>query len=244
MSAPAFDAVAIGNAIVDIIGQCDDAFLERHGSAKGSMRLVEVSEAAALYDNMGPALEVSGGSAANTMVGLASFGGAAGFIGKIADDSFGAVFAHDIRAAGVAFTTPASTGTEPTALSLVLVTPDGERTMHTHLGVSPDLGDAELDGALLESTRVVYLEGYLFDRDKAKAAFHNAAAMARKAGGKVALSLSDSFCVDRHREAFQQLVANGVDILFANQDEITALYQTQSVDDALTQLQQGGPSFT
>lgn len=227
------DVVGIGNAIVDIIGRCNDAFLAKHGAAKGHMRLVDADTVKRLYDDMGPAVEVSGGSVANTMVGIASLGGKAGFIGKVADDEFGRIFAHDIRAAGVTFvTTPAAKGGEPTARSLILVTPDGERTMNTFLGVSPLLDKGEVDPELVRSGAIVYLEGYLFDRPEAKAAFRQAADIARKAGRRVALSLSDSFCVDRHRADFLDLVRNSVDVLIANESEITSLYQVKSFDEA------------
>jgi sugar/nucleoside kinase (ribokinase family) len=227
------DVVGIGNAIVDIIARCEDAFLARHGCAKGGMQLVDAATVSRLYAGMGPATEISGGSAANTMVGIASFGGRAGFIGKTAGDQFGQVFGHDIRAAGVTFTTvTAAKGSEPTGRCLVLVTPDGQRTMHTFLGVSPQLGGGEVDADLIGSARIVYLEGYLFDRPEAKAAFRQAAAIAAKAGRQVALSLSDPFCVDRHRQEFLDLVRASVDILFANEAEITSLYQTRSFDEA------------
>jgi sugar/nucleoside kinase (ribokinase family) len=238
MTAPAhrFDVIGIGNAIVDIIGHCDDAFLTRHGAPKGHMRLVDAQTVEALYADMGPAVEISGGSVANSMVGLSSFGGRAAFIGKIADDEFGRIFAHDIRAAGVAYETkPASAprnGGAPTARCLVLVTPDGERTMSTFLGVSPELDNGAIDAGMIASAGIVYLEGYLFDRDAAKAAFREAAAIAAKAGRKVALSLSDSFCVNRHRAEFLALVRDSVDILFANESEITALYETTSFEEA------------
>ena len=230
--------VGIGNAIVDIIARCDDAFLERHGRAKGSMQLVDASAADKLYADMGPGVEVSGGSVANTIVGVASLGGKAGFIGKTAADEFGHVFGHDIRAAGVSFTTPAAAaGSAPTGRCLILVTPDGQRTMNTFLGVSPELGAAELDAALIGSARIVYLEGYLFDRPQAKAAFHQAAEIAAKAGRQVALSLSDSFCVDRHRPEFLELIRSRIDILFANEAEVTSLYETQSFDEAARRAQ-------
>lgn len=232
MTASKFDVCAIGNAIVDIIGRCDDAFLLRHGAAKGSMRLVDADAIVALYGGMGPAVEISGGSAANTMVGVASLGGRSTFIGKVADDEFGRIFAHDIRAAGVHFATPAATAGAPTARSLILVTPDGERTMNTFLGVSPELAAAEVDDATVNAASIVYLEGYLFDRPEAKAAFAKAAMTANSAGRKVALTLSDSFCVDRHRGEFLNFIKEKVDILFANQSEITSLYQTNSFDEA------------
>jgi sugar/nucleoside kinase (ribokinase family) len=230
------DVVGIGNAIVDTIGRCDDAFLARHGCAKGSMRLVDAPAIAALYDAMGPGVEISGGSVANSMVGVASFGGKAGFIGKTADDEFGRIFAHDIRAAGVGFATKAAArGEDGTGRCLVLVTPDGQRTMNTYLGVSPQLSGGEVDAALVASARIVYLEGYLFDRPEAKTAFRQAAAIAANAGRQVALTLSDPFCVDRHRDEFLALIRSHVDILFANEAEIVALYRTSSFDEAAAQ---------
>ncbi len=231
------DVVGIGNAIVDIIGRCDDAFLARFGRTKGSMQLVDAAAVLELYDAMGPGIEISGGSVANTMVGVASFGGKSGFIGKTADDQFGEIFRHDIRAAGVTFTTPPASSGEPTGRSLILVTPDGQRTMNTALGVSPQLGGGEVDADLIRSARILYLEGYLFDRPEAKAAFRQAADIAANAGRQVALSLSDPFCVDRHRPEFLELVKKSVDILFANESEIASLYQTQSFDAAAEQAQ-------
>src|SRR5512134_3286691 len=225
MTPSRFDVVGIGNAIVDIIGRCDDDFLARHGAPKGHMRLVDAATITALYSEMGPAIEVSGGSAANTMVGLASLGGRAAFIGKVADDEFGRIFRHDIRAAGVRFDTPPVGGRDPTSRSLILVTPDGERTMSTYLGISTDLDDGEVDPELIASAGIVYLEGYLFDRPEAKAAFRQAASLAAKAGRKVALSLSDGFCVERHRAEFLDLIRHGVDILVANESEVTSLYE-------------------
>lgn len=235
MSQTKHDVVGIGNAIVDIIGRCDDAFLTAHGAPKGHMRLVDAATVTKLYGAMGPAVEISGGSAANTMVGIASFGGRSGFIGKVADDEFGRIFAHDIRAAGVSFQTEPAKGGAPTARSLILVTPDGERTMNTFLGVSPELNQGEVDAELVGSAAIVYLEGYLFDQPAAKAAFRQAASLARKAGRRVALTLSDSFCVDRHRAEFLDLIRKEIDILFANESEITSLYQVKSFDDAARQ---------
>jgi sugar/nucleoside kinase (ribokinase family) len=237
MSEIRYDVVGIGNAIVDIIGHCDDAFLARYGAPKGHMRLVDAQTATNLYDAMGPAVEISGGSAANAMVGVASFGGRAAFIGKVADDEFGRIFAHDIRAAGVAFETPPATGGAPTARSLILVTPDGERTMNTFLGVSPELNRGEVDAALVRTAQIVYLEGYLFDRPEAQEAFRQAAEIAANAGRRVALTLSDSFCVGRHRAEFLELIRSHIDILFANEHEITALYETSSFDEAARRVQ-------
>jgi sugar/nucleoside kinase (ribokinase family) len=236
MTAISYDVVGIGNAIVDIIGRCDDAFLKARDLKKGGMQLLfDVAGVEALYAGMGPAVEISGGSAANTIVGVASLGGRAAFIGKVADDELGHIFAHDIRAAGVAFDTPPAKGGAPTARSLILVTPDGERTMNTFLGVSPELDNGAIKAETIAAGRIVYLEGYLFDRDAAKAAFREAAAIAAKAGRQVALTLSDGFCVDRHRDEFRSLIKSQVDILFANESEITSLYQTASFDDAARQ---------
>lgn len=238
MGDPRFDVCGIGNAIVDIIGRCDDAFLATHGATKGHMQLVDADMIGTLYDAMGPGVEISGGSGANTMVGIASFGGKAAFIGKVGRDDFGGIFAHDIKAAGVAFETAPSESDTPTARSLILVTPDGERTMNTFLGVSPELGSGEIDKTLIADSAVTYLEGYLFDRDEAKAAFTEAAGYAKAAGRKVALTLSDGFCVDRHRDSFLALIKNDIDILFANEAEITSLYSTQSFDEAARQVGQ------
>jgi sugar/nucleoside kinase (ribokinase family) len=232
MDATRFDVVAIGNAIVDIIGRCDDAFLARHGAAKGTMRLVDSETIATLYGAMGPAVEISGGSAANTMVGLASFGGRAAFIGRVADDEFGRIFRHDITSAGVAYETPALAGCAPTSRSLILVTPDGERTMNTFLGISTDLDGDAVDPETIRASAIVYLEGYLFDRPEAKAAFRQAAGIAKAAGRRVALTLSDPFCVDRHRAEFLELIRADIDILFANEREITSLYETASFEEA------------
>lgn len=234
MSNTRFDVVGIGNAIVDIIGQCDDDFLARHGSPKGHMRLVDTDTVTRLYAEMGPAVEVSGGSVANTMVGIASLGGRAGFIGKVAEDDLGQIFAHDIRAADVHFDTVPSSSGIPTARCLVLVTPDGERTMNTFLGVSPHLNRGEVDADVIRSAGIVFLEGYLFDRPEAKDAFRQAAEIAAGAGRKVALTLSDSFCVDRHRREFLSLVKNSVDILIANESEITSLYQVGTFEEAIS----------
>ena len=232
MTEPLYDVVAIGNAIVDIIGRCDDAFLAKHGAPKGHMRLVDAETISSLYTAMGPAIEISGGSAANTMVGVTSFGGKAAFIGKVAGDEFGRIFRHDIEAAGVKFETRAVHGRAPTSRSLILVTPDGERTMNTFLGISTELDGGEVDPALIHASGIVYLEGYLFDRPEAKSAFREAVSIAKGAGRKVALTLSDGFCVGRHRAEFLDLIKSGIDILFANESEITSLYETTNFDDA------------
>lgn len=232
MSDTRYDVIGIGNAIVDIIGRCDDDFLTKHEAPKGHMRLVDANTVSALYSDMGPAVEISGGSAANTLVGVSSFGGKSAFIGKVAGDEFGKIFAHDIRAAGVAFNSKAVDGKDPTSRSLILVTPDGERTMNTFLGISTEIDHGEVDPDAIKASKIVYLEGYLFDRPDAKAAFRQAVKIAREAGRKVALTLSDGFCVDRHRGEFVELIRDGVDILFANEDEIKSLYETDDFEEA------------
>ena len=237
MTNPAqFDVVGIGNAIVDVIAHADDGFLTSNDLAKGAMTLIDAPRAEALYGKMASAIEASGGSAANTMAGLASLGGRAAFIGKVRDDQLGGIFRHDIRAAGVHFeSSPATTGL-PTARCLIFVTPDAQRTMQTFLGASVDLGPADVDGALIGQAAVVYLEGYLWDRPQAKEAFQRAAGIAHDAGRKVALTLSDSFCVDRHRADFHKLIEGHVDVLFANEAEIKALYQVTDFDAAVQQV--------
>ena len=232
MATARHDVVGIGNAIVDIIGRCDEAFLAQIGAVKGSMRLVDADEIKRIYSGMGPAIEISGGSAANTIAGVASLGGSAAFIGTIADDEFGRIFAHDIRSIGVTFRSAAISSGAPTSRSLILVTPDGERTMNTFLGISTRFGERQLDLDLIRDSAILYLEGYLFDEAEAKHAFHAALKSAKKAGRKVALTLSDGFCVDRHRDEFLHLIRSGIDILFANETEIKSLYQTESFEFA------------
>jgi sugar/nucleoside kinase (ribokinase family) len=227
------DVAGIGNAIVDVLARTDDGFLDRHGLDKGSMRLIDEDQAHALYGKMGPAVEISGGSAANTIAGIASFGGSAAFIGKVRDDQLGEVFAHDIRSLGVAFDTAPAVAGPSTARCMVLVTPDGERTLNTYLGASVGLGPEDVNADLIAGARVTYLEGYLWDPAAAKEAFVKAARLAHGADRIVALTLSDAFCVDRHRAEFRQLVAGEVDLLFANESEITSLYQVKDFDAAL-----------
>lgn len=231
-----YDVTGIGSAIVDIIGRCDDAFLQKFGKTKGAMQLVDTDEIGRIYAAMGPAVEVSGGSVANTIAGIASFGGNAAFIGNVADDEFGRIFTHDIRSIGVTFNATPVSGRTPTSRSLILVTPDGERTMNTYLGISTEFEKDQIDVELISKSAVLYLEGYLFDRDDAKQAFREAAAIAKAHGTKVALTLSDSFCVDRHRAEFLNLIRSGVDILFANESEITSLYQTPDFDSAAANI--------
>jgi sugar/nucleoside kinase (ribokinase family) len=226
MIAASLDVVGIGNAIVDVIANAEDAFLAREALVKGTMTLIDAARAEALYQLMGPAIESSGGSAGNTMAGIASLGGAGAYIGKVRDDLLGEVFRHDITAIGVRFDTEPATSGPGTARCLILVTPDGQRTMNTYLGASVEFGPADIDPDLIAAAGVTYLEGYLFDPPRAQEAFRKAAAIAHEAGRRVALSLSDPFCVGRHRAAFRDLVAGHVDILFANEGEICALYET------------------
>ncbi len=236
MSQPSLDVLGIGNAIVDVIAKTDEAFLKTHGLAKAAMTLIDAERAESLYGVMADGIEASGGSAANSMAGLASLGGRAGFIGKVRDDQLGGIFAHDIRAAGVQFQTPAASSGLPTARCLIFVTDDAQRTMQTFLGASTDLGPADVDEAMIASASVTYLEGYLWDKPQAKEAFLRAAAAAHKAGRKVSLTLSDAFCVDRHRADFKRLVKDHVDILFANEAEILSLYETTNFDDAVAKV--------
>ncbi len=222
MTATEIDVLGVGNAIVDVLAEVDDDFLVAEGIAKGGMTLIDTARASALYARMPPGVEVSGGSAANTMAGIASLGGRCAYIGKVAADQLGAVFAHDIEAAGVGFATPPLVDSEPTARCLILITPDAQRSMNTFLGASTFLDSSDIDADLIAAAQVTYLEGYLFDRPEAKAAFFAAADIAHRAGRRVALTLSDTFCVERHHAEFTRLVAE-VDILFANEGEARAL---------------------
>ena len=235
-AAAAYDVVGVGNAIVDVLARTDDATLARLGLRKGAMTLIEADRAAELYELMGPAIEVSGGSAANTLAGIASLGGTGAYIGKVRDDTLGEVFRHDIRAAGVTYRAKPAADGPTTARCLIFVTPDAQRTMQTSLGISTEFGPDDVDPELIGAARITYLEGYLFDKEPAKEAFVKAAELAHHAGRKVALSLSDPFCVERHRGAFRHLVAGHVDILFANEAEITALYQVGDFDEACVRV--------
>ncbi len=231
------DVVGIGNALVDVLSHESHEFLAAQDLTPGAMTLIDTARAEALYAVMGPAVEISGGSAANTLVGVASFGGRAAFVGRVADDELGTVFGHDIRAAGVEFRAkPASAG-EPSGRCLIIVTPDAQRTMNTYLGASAQLGPADVDHELVARAQVLYLEGYLWDEPDAKAAYRLAARTAHDAGNRVAFTLSDSFCVDRHRDEFVELVESEIDVLFANEAEITSLYQVDEFDDALQRVQ-------
>jgi sugar/nucleoside kinase (ribokinase family) len=237
MTTAKYDVLGIGNAIFDVLVQTDESFLSRHGMTKGGMALIDEARATAIYQDMGPATEMSGGSAANTIVGVANLGARAAYVGKIRDDQIGRLYAHDIRAAGVAFETKAAADGPATGCSYILVTPDGERTMNTYLGAAQDLMPSDIDAAQIAASSIVYLEGYLWDPKSAKEAFVKAATIAHGAGRQVALTLSDSFCVDRYRGEFIDLMRNGtVDLIFANEAELHSLYQTSDFDTALTQL--------
>ena len=227
-----FDILGIGNAMVDVVTRVEDTFLSRHGMHKGAMILVDDKAAETLYAAMPPGTESSGGSAGNTCAVAAALGARVAYLGKVADDQLGEVFAHDMRAQGVHFPSPRLTGGAPTARCLILVTPDGQRTMNTYLGACVTFGEADVDEELVASAAVTYLEGYLFDPPAAQVAFRRAAAAAHRSGRQVALSLSDAFCVGRHREAFRDLVAGHVDILFANETEITSLYEKNTFEEA------------
>jgi sugar/nucleoside kinase (ribokinase family) len=229
--------LGIGNAIFDVLVRTDEKFLVDHGMTKGGMALIDEDRAASIYRDMGPATEMSGGSAANTIVGVANLGARAAYVGKVKDDQIGKLYTHDIRAAGVAYETRPAAGGPATGCSYILVTPDGERTMNTYLGAAQDLTIADIDRAEIEASRIVYLEGYLWDPANAKEAFVKAATVAHGAGRQVALTLSDSFGVDRYRDEFLDLMRKGtVDLIFANESELHSLYQTADFDTALKQL--------
>jgi sugar/nucleoside kinase (ribokinase family) len=230
----AFDVLGIGNALVDVLSTEEESFIETMDLVKGSMTLIDTDRAEELYAAMGgDKTEMSGGSAANTLSGVASFGGRAAYIGRVKDDGLGKAFSHDLNSLGVHFSADLATDGDPTGRCMIVVTPDGERTMNTYLGASATLCADHLDLDLIGSAKVTFLEGYLFDRDDAKHAFRRAAAAAHEAGRKVSLTLSDSFCVDRHRDDFLTLVADGVDILFANEEEIMKLYGVDTFDEGV-----------
>jgi sugar/nucleoside kinase (ribokinase family) len=237
MASARYDVLGIGNAIVDVLARTEDDFLVKQGMNKGSMALIDEARAQAIYEAMGPAVEISGGSAANTIDGLASLGGCGAFVGRVKNDDLGHAFSHDIRAAGVSFTTSPTTSGPSTGRCYVLVTPDGERTMNTYLGAAQDLHPADIDEGMIASSAIVYLEGYLWDPKNAKDAFLKAAKVAHQSERKVALSLSDAFCVDRWRDEFLQLMRSGtVDLIFANEAELQSLYQTSDFDSAVKAL--------
>lgn len=239
METTTYDVAAVGNAIVDALAQCDEAALKAVGLDKGIMTLTDLETSDRFYKAMKNAQYQSGGSAGNTIAGIASFGGKCAYIGKVSNDDFGRVFKHDMHAQGVAFNTAFSDeGSAPTARCLIFITPDADRTMATYLGVSTELAPDDLDAQKIRNAKVTYLEGYLFDRPLAKEAFNAAAIMAHTAGKEVALTLSDPFCVNRHREDFLKLVDGHIDILFCNQEELLALYQTENLDEAIDKIAQ------
>lgn len=231
-----FQIVGIGNAMVDILARCDDDFLADAGVEKGIMQLIDMPRAVDLYGRIGPAQEVSGGSAANTIAVIAALGGSTAYVGKVKDDQLGAIFAHDLRAQGAVYETglaPADASDE-TGRCIVLVTPDGERSMNTYLGVTEFLTPDDIDEAQMAAAEWIYLEGYRFDGPDSQAAFAKAIAATKGAGGKVSLTLSDPFCVERHRDAFRQMIIDGVDLLFCNRAELLSMYQTEDFDAALS----------
>ena len=240
MTSAAYDVLGIGNAIVDVITRSDDGFLGQHGLVKGSMMLIDEARAETLYAAMGPGIEVSGGSCGNTMAGIASFGGKGAYFGKVRNDQLGQVFGHDLRALGVSFDTTSATEGPATARCLIMVTPDAQRTMNTYLGACTGLGPADIDTKVVEAAQVTYVEGYLWDAPDAKAAVLKAFDAAHAAGRLVSITLSDSFCVHRYRDEFRDLVRNKIDILFGNEAEITALYETPTFEEALEAVRREG----
>jgi fructokinase len=236
MPAQRYDVIGVGNAIVDVIAQTGDDFIVTHRLDKGAMRLIDAEQAIRLYEAMPPSIEASGGSAANTMAGVASFGGRVAYVGKVRDDQLGAVFRHDLRAAGVDFDVPLAQAGPPTGRSLILVTPDAERTMNTFLGIATELEPDDVDEAMCAAAAVAYCEGYLWDVESAKRAMRKVMAATKRAGGKVALSLSDGFCVERHRDEFLQLAEEYVDLLFANEFELCSLYEVDDVEAAVARV--------
>lgn len=237
MTEPRFDILGIGNAIVDVLSRTDDDFLVAENLHKGSMNLIDAERAEYLYDRMGPAIEASGGSAGNTIFGIANLGGNPAYFGKVADDALGKIFTHDMRALGAHFESLPLVDGAPTARSMILITPDGERTMNTYLGACVELGEEDIDEEVVASSGITYMEGYLWDKENAKNAFRKAAHIAHAAGRQVSITLSDSFCVDRFRDEFLELIRSGqVDIVFANEPEIKSLYQTADLASALATL--------
>ena len=232
MSKKQFNVLAIGNAIVDVIAKVDEAFVARENLVKGSMNLIDEARADQLYSHMGPATEISGGSAGNTAAGVASFGGHAAYIGKVKDDQLGSIYAHDMKSIGVHFGTVKANDGPATARSFILVTPDGERTMSTYLGACVNLTTADVAEDVVKAAKVTYMEGYLYDKPEAKAAFRHASKVARASGNLTSITLSDSFCVERHRDDFLDLIRTSIDIVFANESEVKSLYKTDNFDGA------------
>jgi sugar/nucleoside kinase (ribokinase family) len=238
MTSAGFDVLGIGNAIVDVISRADEAFLSQHSLVKGSMMLIDEARAETLYAAMGPGIEMSGGSCGNTMAGVASFGGKGAYIGKVRDDQLGGVFGHDLKATGVSFDTPRAQSGPATARCLILVTPDAQRTMNTYLGACTGLGPSDIDTKVVSAAKVTYVEGYLWDAPDAKKAVLKAFDAAHAAGRLVSITLSDSFCVDRYRDEFRELLRNKVDILFGNESEIKSLYQVGTFEEAMEATRQ------
>jgi len=236
MTSTTYDVIGVGNAIVDVLSPTEDGFLTQHGLDKGRMTLIDTDRAAALYDAMGPCIEASGGSAANTLAGIASLGGNGAYLGKVRNDPLGGVFSQDIKAIGVDYQTPPATDGAATARCLIFVTPDAQRTMQTYLGISVELGPDDIDEGAIADSRITYLEGYLFDPPAAKQAFVKAAEISHAAGRKVALTLSDPFCVDRHRAEFMHLISGHVDIVFANEEETKSLFEVDDFDAAVQRI--------
>ncbi len=230
-----YQVVGIGNAMVDVLSYCEDRLLEEYGVRKGIMQLIDASRASQLYAAMGTAAEVSGGSAANTVAGIAGLGGRTAYVGKVCDDKLGNVFAEDMKSLGADYETPRAPGRDglETGRCMVLVTPDGERSMNTHLGASEFLGPDDIDEACMARTEWIYLEGYRFDGPDSQAAFAKAINACRGAGGRVSLTLSDPFCVERHRDAFRSMIRDHVDLLFCNEHELMSLYQTDKLEPAI-----------
>ncbi len=241
MTQKSFDVLTIGNAIVDVIAKVDEAFVAREKLVKGSMNLIDEARAEQLYSVMGPATEISGGSAGNTAAGVASFGGHAAYFGKVKEDQLGAIYAHDMKSIGVHFGTDKAKQGPATARSFILVTPDGERTMNTYLGACVNLTTTDVDKDVVEAAKVTYMEGYLYDKPEAMAAFREAAKIARAAGRLTSITLSDSFCVERHRDSFLDLIRTSIDIVFANESEIKSLYQTQNFEGAVGAIHRDCP---
>ncbi len=238
MNSKKYDVVGIGNAIVDVISHCDDVFLQNQSMRKGSMELIDKGRAEELYSKMGPATECSGGSVANSLAGLAQLGAKTAFIGCVKDDQLGKIFRHDMESIGIDFVTPAKLGGKPTATCMIFVTPDGERTMNTYIGACADLQPEDIDPDAVTSGKFLLIEGYLWDQEPAKQAIRQALQLAKEAGSKLVFSLSDVFCVERHRVEFGKLVEHSLDILFANEKELMSLYQTDLLADALASLRQ------
>ena len=232
-----YQIVGIGNAMVDVLARVEDSFLSENGIDKGIMQLIDMDRAVELYGKVGPATEISGGSAANTIAGAAHLGGRTAYVGKVKDDQLGSIFAHDLRAQGVAYETKfaAKDAADETGRCIVLVSDDGERSMNTYLGVTEFLTPDDIDEDQMAQAEWIYLEGYRFDGPESHEAFAKASAACKTAGGKVSLTLSDPFCVDRHRDAFREMIKSDVDLLFCNRSEMLSMYQTEDFDDALAQ---------